>query len=100
MTAYRAHSPAHRISSSRREIDDLQIENVVVAGLDALAQLGGGTAVEIDARHGRFGPFEDDVLRLLDVEIGEAEMVEHVREHTRPVAMPDDQHVRRRRAPG
>ena len=65
----------------------------------AASNVGRWLAVEVDAGDGRLGAFEDDVLRLLDVEPAAAQVLEDVGEHARPVAMADDQHVGRRRPP-
>ena len=59
--------------------------------------VGAGRAVEVDAGHRRLGALEHDVLGLLHVEVGLAQVVEDVREHARAVAVAHDEHVRRRR---
>ena len=59
-----------------------------------------GTPVEVDARHGRLGAGEDDVLGLLDVDGRGAQLVEDVRQHAGLVAVAHDEHVRGRRPRG
>src|SRR5262245_8824522 len=44
-----------------------------------------------------FGTIEDNVLHFLNVYVGRSQRVKNVRQNTRPVAMPRDQHVGRRR---
>ena len=43
-----------------------------------------------------WAPVEDDVLGFLHVQMGVAQSFEHMREHAGLVAMPHDEHVRRR----
>ena len=52
--------------------------------------------IEIDAGHCSLGALEDDVLGLLHVEVRLAKLFEHMRQHARPIAVPDDEHVRGR----
>ena len=60
----------------------------------------GRRAVEIDARDGGLRALEDDVLGFLHVDFAARAVIEHVRQHAGTVAVPDDQHVRRRRLLG
>src|SRR6185436_14141026 len=69
------------------EWNDANIKNIVVPGAQAGEGIGGRRPVEIGAGHGRFGAFEDDVLGLLHVDADAAQLIEHMREHTRPVAV-------------
>src|SRR6185503_11020153 len=89
--------PSAARGGPRLNRDQVQIEDVVVAVADLLQQRVGRRAVEVDARHRRLRPFEYDVLGLLHVDLALAQVVENVRQHARPIAMPDDEHVRRRR---
>src|SRR5262249_49935328 len=83
---------------SALQLDDPQIQHVRVAGFDPVADRRGRLAVEIDSRDGGLGPLEHDVLGLLDVEVRLAQVVEDMRENTWSIAMPHDEHVRRRRS--
>ena len=66
--------------------------------LDAAAERGERLAVEVDPRHRGLGALENDVLGFLHVQVGLPQVVEHVGQHAGAIAMPHDQHVRRRRA--
>ncbi len=57
----------------------------------------GRRVVEVDARDSRVRALEDDVFGFLHVQRAAAQVFEHVREHTGPIAMAHHEHVRRRR---
>ena len=61
---------------------------------------GRGLAVEVDPRDRGMRAFENDVLGLLHVQVRGAQPIEDVRQHAGLVAMPHDEHVRRRRLLG
>ena len=82
----------------RHEANDLQVENVGVPALMRSRRELRRRAVQVDARDGCLGAFEDDVLRLLHVQIAPAQVVEDVGEHAGTVAVADDEHVRRGRS--
>ena len=48
----------------------------------------------------QIGALEDDVFRLLHVDVARAKAIEHVRQHARPIAVAHHEHVRRGRLPG
>ena len=67
--------------------------------LIAATTLGRRLADDADARDGRLGVREDDVLRLLDVDARLAQALERMREHAWTVLVAHHQHVRGRRLP-
>ena len=56
--------------------------------------------IQIDARDGGFGAFEDNVLHLLHVDLFGLDSVEHLRQHAGTIAMTHHQPMGRRCAPG
>src|SRR3954452_7681946 len=57
------------LSCRRSKADDLQIEDVGTLPFDAVAQHRGRSAIEVDAGHRRLCPLEDDIFRLLHVQV-------------------------------
>src|SRR5687767_7854819 len=88
------------VAASRSELHKLQIQYVAVLALDLVTQRQRRLAVEVDPRHRRLRPLEDDVLRLLHVQVALPQVVEHVGQHPRTIAVPHHEHVRGRRAAG
>jgi len=69
------------------------IDNVQAAGADLVEHGIGQGAVYVDLRDRCQGAVEDDVLRLLHVDVGCFEDVEHVSEDARAVAVAHDELV-------
>src|SRR3954451_4394991 len=81
------------ITPPLRKSYDPYIENVRILGLDQFAKPVGRSPIQIDSRNGCFRPLEHDVFRFLNVEMPAPQVIEHVRKHSRPVAVPDHEHV-------
>src|SRR5918995_5960245 len=75
----------------------LEVQNVLVTAADSLQCRVGRQPIEVDPSHGCMRPLENDVLCFLYVEVRGPQPIEHVREHARPIAMTDHQHVSGRR---
>src|SRR5882672_1133335 len=82
------------VPASFSDRHEMQIEDVAVSFLNRVEQQVGWRPIEVDARDGGLRPFENHVLGFLDVDIAAAEVLEHVREHARPIAVTNHQHVR------
>src|SRR5688572_14176943 len=68
----------------------LQTEDVFVPPRHRLEQRVGRRGIEVDTGDGRLRALEDDVLGLLHVQLRLTQVVEHVGEHARPVAVTND----------
>src|SRR5689334_18398138 len=67
-------------------LDD-DVEDVGAIPADRVQGLRARRTVHVDVGHGRQRAVEDDVVRLLDVDVGVLEVGEDAREHAHAVAM-------------
>src|SRR4051812_45321791 len=82
------------------ELDELKIENISVARLHRIERACRGGSVEVNTCHGSLRAVENDVFRLLDVQVRHPQVFEDVRQHARLVSMTHHQHVGGGRLPG
>jgi hypothetical protein len=80
------------------ERQQIEIDDVAVAGANGVEHRRGGCTIKIDLRNRGVAAIENDVLGFLHVHTGSAPLCEDVRQNAGTIAVPDNQRMGRTRS--